>query len=67
MVVERKHRLQKEFYNGELSVAFTLCLRGNVQSSVEPVIAEIFKKNLTVVLTKDVLFLLTVLCLTTNI
>lgn len=27
---EKKHRLPKEFYKGEVSVAFTLCLKINV-------------------------------------
>ncbi|MEW6068699.1 MAG: hypothetical protein AB1610_10470 [Nitrospirota bacterium] len=29
-VKEKRHRLPKEFYKGEVSVAFTLCLKRNV-------------------------------------
>lgn len=29
VITEKKHRLPKEFYRGEISVAFTLCLKGN--------------------------------------
>jgi len=29
-VEEKRHRLPKEFYKGEVAVAFTLCLRGEV-------------------------------------
>jgi REP element-mobilizing transposase RayT len=29
-VKEKKHRLHKEFYKGEISAAFTLCLKGDV-------------------------------------
>jgi len=29
-IKEKRHRLSKEFYKGEVSVAFTLCLKGDV-------------------------------------
>jgi REP element-mobilizing transposase RayT len=30
VIKERRHRLPKEFYKGQVSVAFTLCLKGDV-------------------------------------
>ena len=51
-VKEKRHRLPKEFYKGEISVAFTLCLRGDVQSFVNPEIVNIFTDVLTSAVTK---------------
>jgi hypothetical protein len=31
-IKEKRHRLPKEFYKGNISVAFTLCLQGDVQA-----------------------------------
>jgi REP element-mobilizing transposase RayT len=43
-VKEKRHRLPQEFYKGEVTVAFTLCLRGEVAAgfSLRPEIANIF-------------------------
>jgi len=44
-VQERRHRLPREFYKGEISVAFTLCLKRDVVSAFslrEPAIVNIF-------------------------
>lgn len=60
-VKEKKHRLSKEFYKGEVSVAFTLCLKSNVNvtpdvasgfSLSNPEIVNIFANILTLVVTK---------------
>ncbi len=32
---EKRHRLPKEIYKGEVSVTFTLCLKGNVQTFIK--------------------------------
>jgi len=36
MIREKKHRLPREFYKGETSVAFTLCVKGNIQPFLKP-------------------------------
>jgi len=36
VVREKKHRLPKQFYQGKISVAFTLCLKGDIQEFLEP-------------------------------
>ena len=41
-VKERRHRLPREFYKGEISVAFTLCLNKNIQGFIKPEIVSIF-------------------------
>lgn len=49
-IKEKKHRLSKEFYKGEISVAFTLCLKGNVAAGFslrEPEIIDIFTSILS--------------------
>ena len=55
-VKERKHRLPREYYKGEISVAFTLCLKRDVVAAGfslrEPEIVDIFTDILTSVVTK---------------
>lgn len=49
-VKEKRHRLSKEFYKGEISVAFTLCLKRDVAAGFslrEPKIVSIFTDILT--------------------
>ena len=51
---EKKHRLSREFYKGEVSVAFTLCLR-NVAAGFslrEPEIVDVFISSLTSIVKK---------------
>jgi hypothetical protein len=48
-IKEKKHRLLKEFYKGEVSTAFTLCLKGNIHIFTEPEIVTIFTNILTLV------------------
>lgn len=50
-VKERRHRLPKEYYKGEVSVAFTLCLNGDVLP-IKSEIVSIFTDILTSVITK---------------
>jgi REP element-mobilizing transposase RayT len=53
-IKEKSHRLPKEFYHGEVTVAFTLCLRGNVESGSilrEPEIMNNFTDILASVIT----------------
>src|SRR3989338_4517506 len=52
-IKERKHRLPKEFYQGEISVAFTLCLKGDVPAFINPEIVDAFTNILTSVVTKE--------------
>lgn len=54
VVRERKHRLPKEFYTGEISVAFTLCLkRDSISSGLqEPKIVDRFIDILTSVVSE---------------
>ena len=49
---ERRHRLPREFYKGEISVSFTLCLRGDAQAFIKPEIVCIFAGILALVATK---------------
>ncbi len=54
-VKEKSHRLPKEFYKGEVSVAFTLCLDREAAAGFnprEPKIVKIFIDILTSVITK---------------
>ena len=51
-IEERKHRLPKEFYKGEVSVAFTLCLKGDVKEFIKPEIVSIFTNILASVVKK---------------
>jgi REP element-mobilizing transposase RayT len=50
-VREKIHRLPKEFYKGEVAVAFTLCLKGDVTAgfSLHPEIVNIFIDTLAIV------------------
>ena len=53
-VKEKKHSLPKEFYKGEISAAYTLCLKGDVAAGFslrEPEIVNIFTDILTLVVT----------------
>jgi REP element-mobilizing transposase RayT len=34
MIKEKRHRLPKQFYRGEISVAFTLCIKNGVTSDI---------------------------------
>ena len=52
-VKEKTHRLSKEFYTGEISVAFTLCLKGETQAFIKPHIITPFTDILTSVVTKE--------------
>ena len=55
-IKEKRHRLPKEFYKGEISVAFTLCLKENVAAGFslrEPEIVNIFIDILTSVAAKE--------------
>jgi REP-associated tyrosine transposase len=52
-VKEKRHRLPKEFYVGEISVAFTLCLKGEIQAFAKPEIVKIFTDILTSVVTTE--------------
>ncbi len=46
IIKERKHRLPKEFYKGEISVAFTLCIKEDIQPFVKPEVVRIFTDTL---------------------
>jgi len=35
VIKEKRHRLPKEFYRGEISVAFTLCIKNDVASDID--------------------------------
>ncbi len=48
---EKNHRLPGEFYRGEVSVAFTLCLKNGVQGFMNPDIVNIFIDILSSVVT----------------
>jgi REP element-mobilizing transposase RayT len=53
-ITEKRHRLPEEYYGGEVSVAFTLCLKGNVAAGFslrEPEIVKTFIDILTSVVT----------------
>jgi REP element-mobilizing transposase RayT len=52
-VKEKSHRLPKEFYRGKISVAFTLCLKGDVQAFTSYEIISIFKDILTSAVIKE--------------
>ncbi len=52
VVKEKRHRLPKEFYKGELSIAFTLCLNGNIQIFTEPEVVDICIDILTSIVFK---------------
>ena len=46
---EKKHRLEKEYYEGEVSATFTLCLKGNGQWFNNPNVVDLFTGILTAV------------------
>jgi REP element-mobilizing transposase RayT len=46
-IKEKPHRLPKEYYEGELSVVFTLCIKGSVKVFIDPDIVNIFIGFLT--------------------
>lgn len=48
-VREKRHRLPKEFYRGELSVAFTLCLKEKIKAFMRSEIVEVFTDILAMV------------------
>jgi REP element-mobilizing transposase RayT len=47
VVKEKRHRLPKEYYRGKISVAFTLCLKGDAQAFISNEIISIFTDILT--------------------
>jgi len=51
-IKEKRHRLPREFYKGEISAVFTLCLRENVQAFTKPEIVSVFTDILALVITK---------------
>ncbi|OGP56811.1 MAG: hypothetical protein A2162_09690 [Deltaproteobacteria bacterium RBG_13_52_11b] len=50
--IEKRHRLEKERYRGEVSAAFTLCLRGRVEVFVMPETVTSFTDILSSVATR---------------
>jgi putative transposase len=46
LVREKKHRLSKELYNGNIAVMFTICLEGNVNLSTNPNIFRKFEETI---------------------
>jgi len=55
-IQEKKHRLPKEYYKGQVSVAFTLCLKGNENKTsgfTDPVIVNVFTDILAKVVAKQ--------------
>jgi len=52
-VIEKKHRLHKESYTGTISVAFTLCLRGTIQTFAQSQAVDTFVDILSSVVTKS--------------
>ncbi|MBI4838735.1 MAG: transposase [Nitrospirae bacterium] len=55
VITEKKHRLPKEFYRGEISVAVTLCLKGNAAAGFnlcDSVLVNTFSDILSSVVTK---------------
>ena len=46
-IQEKKHRLPKEFYKGTISVAFTLCVKGNTRLFIKSEIVSVFTDILT--------------------
>lgn len=47
VVKEKRHRLPREYYRGKISVAFTLCLKGDAQAFISHEIIAIFTDILT--------------------
>lgn len=52
-VKEKSHRLPREFYIGKISVAFALCLKGDVQAFIKNEIISIFTDILTSAVLKE--------------
>jgi REP element-mobilizing transposase RayT len=52
-VKEKRHRLPREFYIGKISVAFTLCLKGDSQAFIENEMISMFADILTSAVTKN--------------
>ena len=50
---EKSHRLPKEFYIGKISVAFTLCSKGDAQAFIKNEIISIFADILTSAVKKE--------------
>ena len=46
-IKEKSHRLPKEFYKGEVSIAFTLCLKEGIQAFKDKEIVNVFTAMLT--------------------
>lgn len=42
IIREKKHRLSKEFYQGMVSVAYTLCFTGSIKTAVQPSEMQVF-------------------------
>ena len=53
MITEKKHRFERDFYRGEMTGAFTLCLSGKVEMFTEPHIVDLFKDILASVTIKS--------------
>jgi REP element-mobilizing transposase RayT len=53
-IKEKRHRLPKEFYKGETSIAFTLCLKGDIQPFISSETVGIFTDILSIVVRKTV-------------
>jgi hypothetical protein len=65
---EKSHRLPKDFYKGEVSIAFTLCLKENIQAFKDKEIVSVFTEMLTSTTIKKIaLFLCIVSCLIISI
>ena len=47
MVIERKHRLPREFYKGKVRCTFTLCIKDRVEFFIEERIINIFNEMLS--------------------
>jgi REP element-mobilizing transposase RayT len=52
-VKEKRHRLPRKFYRGKISVAFTLCLKGDSQTFIENEMISIFTNILTSAVIKE--------------
>ena len=55
-IQEKKHRLPKEYYKGQVSVALTLCLKGNENKTsgfTDPIIVNVFTDILAKVVAKQ--------------
>jgi hypothetical protein len=50
VIKEKKHRLQAQYYRGETSVAYTLCLKERKEIFVHPEIVDVFTDHLLAVI-----------------